>query len=287
MKAITYDRYGSPAVLRMQEVPKPAPADDEILIRTRATTVTTGDWRVRSMDVPTGFGLLSRLIFGLTKPRQPILGTELAGEIEAVGPGVTRFKTGDRVFAFDGARMGCHAEYKCMPESGSIAPMPKNMTFEEAAALSFGGTAALHFLRAAGLKRGERVLINGASGCVGSATVQIAKHFDAHVTGVCSTHNLQLVRSLGADRVIDYTREDFTQNGETFDVIVDTAGTSPFSRCSISLNDNGRLLIVLGKLPDMLQIPWISLTTNKKVIAGPATERPEDLASLPNELLAN
>ncbi|MDP1659018.1 MAG: NAD(P)-dependent alcohol dehydrogenase, partial [Methylotenera sp.] len=277
MKAIVYERYGSPDVLQLKEVQKPTPKDNEVLIKIHATTVTSGDWRVRSLNVPTGFGLIMRLVFGISKPKQPILGSELAGVIEAVGKDVSKFKVGDPVFAFSDAAMGCHVEYKCMPQDGAVVLKPSNLTFETAAALSFGGTTALDFLRRGKLKRGERVLVNGASGAVGTAAVQLSKHFGAIVTGVCSTANVELVRSLGASHVIDYTKEDFTQNGETYDVIVDTVGTAPFSRSKASLKERGRLLMVLGGLPDMLQIPWVAMTSNKNIIAGPTTTSAEDL----------
>ncbi len=280
MKAAVYEKYGPPDVVESREVEKPTPKDNEVLIRIHATTVTSGDWRVRSLNLPAGFGLLGRLVFGITRPRQPILGSELAGKIEARGKSVSKFKVGDEVFAFDGARMGCHAEYKCVAEDGALAPKPPNLTYEEAAALAFGGSTALDFFKRAKLKREDKVLVNGASGAVGTAAVQLAKHFGAHVTGVCSTANLELVRSLGATPVIDYTQEDFTQNGETYDIIVDTVGTAPFSRCKNSLKDGGRLLLVLATLPDMLLIPWASMTSCKKVIAGPAAERAEDLRFL-------
>jgi len=280
MKAIVYERYGSPEVLQLKEVEKPTPKDNEVLIKTHATTVTSGDWRVRSLNVPAGFGLIMRLMFGVSRPKQPILGTELAGVVESVGKDVRKFKVGDQVFAFSDAAMGCHAEYKCMPEDGAMALKPANLTFDEAASLSFGGTTALNFFRRGKLQSGERVLINGASGGVGTAAVQLARHFGADVTGVCSTANVELVRSLGASHVIDYTKEDFTQNGETYDVIVDTTGTAPFSRSKASLKEGGRLLMVLGGLPDMLQIPWVSMTSSKKVIAGPAAARAEDLRFL-------
>ena len=280
MKAVVYERYGPPEVLQLQEVDEPTPKDNEVLIKTHATTVTSGDWRVRSLNVPAGFGLMTRLVFGVSRPKQPILGTELAGVIESVGNDVKKFKVGDQVFAFSDTAMGCHAEYKCMPEDGAVALKPPNLTFEEAAALSFGGTTALDFFRRGRLQNGERVLVNGAAGAVGTAAVQLAKHFGADVTGVCSTANLELVRSLGASHVVDYTQEDFTQNGETYDVIVDTAGSAPFSRSKASLKEGGRLLMVLGGLPDMLQIPWVSMTSSKKVIAGPAAGRAEDLRFL-------
>ena len=280
MKAIVYERYGPPEVLQLKEVEKPTPKDNEVLIKTHATTVTSGDWRVRSLNVPAGFGLIMRLVFGISRPKQPILGTELAGVIESVGKDVSKFKVGDQVFAFSDAAMGCYAEYKCMPEDGAVALKPSNLTYDEAAALSFGGTTALDFFRRGKLQSGERVLVNGASGGVGTAAVQLAKHFGADVTGVCSTANVELVRSLGASHVIDYTKEDFTQNGETYDVIVDTVGTAPFSRSKASLKEGGRLLLVLAGLPDMLQIPWVSMTSSKKIIAGPATGRAEDLRFL-------
>lgn len=280
MRAIMYERYGPPVVLELKEVEKPSPKHNEVLIRIHATTVTSGDWRARSLVVPVGFGLISRLFFGVSRPRQPILGTELAGEIESVGKDVSKFKVGDQVFAFSGASMGCYAEYKCMPEDGAVALKPPNLTYDEAAAISFGGTTALNFFRRGKLQSGERVLVNGASGGVGTAAVQLAKHFGADVTGVCSTANVELVRSLGATHVIDYTKEDFTQNGETFDVIVDTVGTAPFSRSKDSLKEGGRLLLVLGGLPDMLQIPWVSMTSSKKIIAGPAGASAEDLRFL-------
>jgi NADPH:quinone reductase-like Zn-dependent oxidoreductase len=280
MKAVVYKRYGPPDVLELQEVPKPTPRDNEVLIKTHATTVTSADWRVRSLDVPVGFRLLSRLALGVSKPRQPILGTELAGEVESVGKGVSTFKVGDKVFAFTGAAMGCYAQYKCMPEDGAVALKPARLTYDEAAALSFGGTTALHFFRRGKLRSGEKVLVNGASGGVGTAAVQLARHFGAEVTGACSTANVDLVRSLGASYVIDYTKEDFTENGETYDVIVDTAGTAPFSRSKGSLKQRGRLLLVLGGLPDILRVPWVSLTSSKRVIAGPAPARAEDLRFL-------
>ncbi len=280
MKAIVYERYGPPDVLELKEVAKPTPKDNEVLIKTHATTVTSGDWRARSLDMPVGFGLISRLFFGVSRPRQPILGTELAGEVESVGKDVSKFKVGDQIFAFSGAGMGCHAEYKCMPEDGAVALKPANLTYDEAAAISFGGTTAVHFFRRGKLQSGEKVLVNGASGGVGTAAVQLAKHFGADVTGVCSTANVELVRSLGGNHVVDYTKEDFTENRETYDVIVDTVGTAPFSRSKGSLKEGGRLLLVLGGLPDMLQIPWVSMTSSKKIIAGPATERAEDLRFL-------
>jgi NADPH:quinone reductase-like Zn-dependent oxidoreductase len=277
MKAIVYELYGSPDVLELKEIIKPIPKGNEVLIKTYATTVTAADWRVRSLTLPAGFGILARPVFGLFKPRQPILGTEIAGVVEAIGNEVTQFKVGDSVFAFSDAAMGCHAEYKCMAQDGAIALKPANLSYEEAAALSFGGTTALNFFRWGNLQAGERILINGASGGVGTAAVQLARHFGAVVTGVCSTANMELVKSLGASHVINYTQADFTKNGETYDVIVDIAGTAPFDRSKGSLTESGRLLMVLASLPEMLQAPWISMTNQKKVIVGTAMGRSEDL----------
>ena len=210
MKAAVYERYGPPDVVEIKEVAKPTIKDNEVLIKIRATTVSSGDWRVRSLDMPSGFGLLARSMLGFFRPKQPILGSELAGDIEAVGKDVTKFKVGDAVLAFPGVGLGGHAEYRAMPEDGAVAHKPANLSYEEAAALSFGGTTALDFLKTRGnIQRGEKVLIIGASGTVGSAAVQLAKHFGAEVTGVCSTGNLELVKSIGADKVIVYTKEDF------------------------------------------------------------------------------
>jgi len=278
MKAAVYERYGPPDVVEVKEVEKPAIKDNEVLIKIRATTVSSGDWRVRSLNVPFGFRLISRLMFGFFRPKQPILGSELAGDIETVGKDVTKFKVGDAVFAQPGTSLGCHAEHRAMPEDGSIALKPARLSYEEAAALSFGGTTALDFLKTKGnIQRSEKVLIIGASGTVGSAAVQLAKHFGAEVTGVCSTANLELVTSIGADKVIDYTKEDFTKNGATYDIILVAADTMSFSNCKGSLNENGRLLMVVAGLPEMAQIPWAALTSSKKVFAGPAAESAQDL----------
>lgn len=280
MRAMVYEKYGAPEVLHLKELPKPVCDPHEVLIRSHATTVSSGDWRVRSLEVPAGFGLMARLALGVFGPRQPILGTELAGEIEAVGAGVSKFKVGDQVLAFSGVRMGCHVEYKTFSEDGALALKPANLSFDEAAAMCFGGMTALSFLRKAGIKPGDKVLINGASGAVGTAAVQLARHFGAEVTGVCSGANLQLVLSLGADHVIDYTQQDFTAGGERYDIIMDTAGTAPYSRSKSALKPGGRLLVVLGSLPALLQIPWVSLTSSHRIIGGPAPERAADVRFL-------
>lgn len=280
MKAVVYERYGPPEVLRFAEVATPVPKPDELLIRARATTVTAADWRVRSLTVPRGFGPMARLALGVRGPRQAILGTEVAGEIVAVGSAVRSFAVGDSVFAFRGARMGCHAEYVTMAAGDSVARVPAGLDWGEAAALSFGGTTALHFLRRAALAPGERVLVNGASGGVGMAAVQIARHFGAQVTGVCSAANADVVRSLGAHRVIDYAREDFTRDGAAYDVIVDTAGTAPWSRSRTALRPGGRLLMVLGSFAGTLQAPWIGMTGSRRIVAGTAGAGADDLRFL-------
>jgi NADPH:quinone reductase-like Zn-dependent oxidoreductase len=275
MKAYLCRRYGGPEVVELADVVKPAPGAKDLLIRIHATTVTAGDWRVRTLVLPTGFGALGRLVCGFTRPRQPVLGTELAGVVEAVGQAVTRFRPGDAVMAFPGSKMGCHAEYRLVPEDGPVALKPGNLSFEEAASLSFGASTALHFLRKARAGPGEQVLVVGASGGVGTALVQIARHMGCVVTGVTSTANLDLVRGLGADRVIDYTREDFAGRGEAYDIIADTVGATSFARSKGALRDRGRLLAVAAGLPDMLTALWAPLTRGCRVIAGPAAERPE------------
>lgn len=280
MKAAVYREYGPPEVVRIEEVEKPVPKDDEVLVRIHATTVTAGDWRARSLEMPPGFGFMGRLVFGFRRPRKPILGLEFAGVVESVGASVSKFKPGDAVFGSAGARMGCHAEYQCVRQDAAIVPKPEGVSFEEAAALPFGGTTALHFFRKGKLERGEKVIVNGAAGAVGTAAVQIANHFGAEVTGVCSTANLDFVRSIGADHVIDYTKDDFTTNGEKYDVIVDTAGTASYARAKKSLNERGRLLVVLGGMGDMIKAPFVNLVGKRRIVAGVASERIEYLQTL-------
>lgn len=280
MRAAVYERYGPPDVVSVRLVPKPEPRSDEIRIRVHAATVTAADWRIRSRTVPRGFGVIVRLVFGWSRPRQGILGTDAAGVVDAVGVNVTRWTPGQAVVVAVGARMGCHAEYVCVRQDAAMAPVPEGMPFDQAAALCFGGTTALHFLRKGRVRAGERVLIVGAAGNVGSAAVQLARDLGAQVTGVCGPHNLEVVRSLGANEVIDYTRQDFTQNGQRYDVIMDTAGTAPYPRCRQALAPGGRLLAVVADLPQTLQAPWIGLTTDTRVVTGTATERADDLRAL-------
>jgi NADPH:quinone reductase-like Zn-dependent oxidoreductase len=279
MKAVVCKKYGSPEVLKLTEVEKPIPHNNEVLIKVYATTVTVADFRLRSFTVPFSFWIPARIMLGLRKPKVQILGMELSGEIESVGKNVKLFNKGDRIFASAGHSFGAYAEYKCLPEDGTIALIPSNLTYEEAAAIPVGGITALRFLEKGGIRIGhtftshkQKILVYGASGSVGTYAVQLAKYFGAEVTGVCSTTNLELVKSLGADKVIDYSKEDFTKSEEAYDIILETVGKSSFSDCMKVLKKDGIYLNIIKPVPS-LQMLWTRLTSSKEIIVAPKPEK--------------
>jgi NADPH:quinone reductase-like Zn-dependent oxidoreductase len=281
MRAAVFTEYGPPDVLQIKDVEKPIPKDKEVLVRIHATTVCAADWRIRKADP-----FVVRFMIGLLRPKIHILGMEFAGTIESVGQAVTRFAAGDQVFGATGFKFGAHAEYACLPESGTLAIKPVNMTFEQAAAVFFGGFTALHFLKKAKIQAGQKALIYGASGSVGVFAVQLAKHFGAHVTAVCSTANLDLVKSLGADQVLDYTREDFSKAGRVYDMVFDAVGYSGYTRSLKSLKRGGFYLRaggsgrVLSMLGDTLRGMWISSTGTARVVGGVARADAGDVSFL-------
>ena len=275
MKAAVYIQYGQPAVLQVKEVEKPIPGDNEILLSVKTTAVNSGDVRLRKADP-----FAVRFIFGLIKPKINILGSVFSGEVESIGKDVKKFKVGDLVFGHTDMSFGAYAEYKCLSEDGSLALKPANITHAEAAAIPFGGVTALHFIKKAMIAAGQKVLIVGASGAVGTAAVQLAKSFGADVTGVCSTANIALVKSIGADKVIDYTQEDFTKNGETYDVIFDAVKTIAVSRSLKSLGKHGIMILSAAGMQEMLQGLWISKTSNKKVMTGIISHAAADIIFL-------
>lgn len=285
MKAIMYTEYGAQNVLQLKEIERPTLKDNELLIRVHAVSVNIGDIWARNFkaispgrfSMPGLLWLPARMYFGFSKPKVNILGSEFAGQIEVVGKDVKSFKLGDQVFGYRGQSMGANAEYLCVPENGLVAIKPANMTYEEAAVVPYGALTALNLLRKVSIQPGQKVLINGASGGIGSAAVQLAKYYGAEVTGVCGTPRMDFVKSLGADKVIDYTKEDFTKNGQTYDLIFDIMGKSSFAQCKNSLNENGRYLLASFKMKQLFQMLWTSMTSNKKVICALSGETIEDL----------
>ncbi|MEM6432168.1 MAG: NAD(P)-dependent alcohol dehydrogenase, partial [Deinococcota bacterium] len=280
MKTISCPSYGPPDVLHLAERPKPVPADNELLIKIHATTVSVADCRVRGFNIPKGIRLPARFILGFRRPKRTVLGAELAGEIEAVGTSVRRFKPGDQVFASALPQFGAYAEYICLAEDAAVATKPSNMSYEEAATVPIGARTAWHYLRKGNLQAGQHVLIYGASGSVGSYAVQLAKYWSATVTAVCGPSNLELVRSLGADKAIDYTRSDFTLNVNRYDVVFDVVNKVPFRACLRALKANGSYLNCTSPVPS-LQMLWAMLTSNKTLILGQSPlERPDELESI-------
>ncbi len=280
MKAIVCTRYGPPEVLEMKEIPKPKPKPNEVRIRIKATGVTSGDVRIRRFDVPISFWIPARFALGITKPRYAVLGIVSSGEIDSVGSGVCRFKPGDQVFAAtDFDRFGAYAEYLCIKETGSIALKPEKMNYEEAASIIFGGLTAIDFLRRAGLKKGQKILIYGASGSVGTSSVQLAKHYGAVVTAVCSGVNTEMVRALGADHVIDYLKDDFSQQGVLYDVVFDAVAKAPFSACLRALKKGGIYLNAVDTPGLMMRMRWASWTRGIRLRDKSNTKKSSKISS--------
>jgi NADPH:quinone reductase-like Zn-dependent oxidoreductase len=288
MKAIIYETYGSPEVLKLVEIEKPVPKENEILIRNSAASVNYGDIIARNFkDVTPGkfnmpflFWIMARVFFGFTKPKVKILGSEYSGEVEAVGKSVTKFKVGDKVFGYRGQSMGAYAEYLVVPENSVVALKPENISYEEAAAIPGGSMVALFILRKLNIQKGQKILINGASGGNGNFAVQIAKNYGAEVTGVCGTNRVDFVKALGADKVIDYTKEDFTMNGEKYDIILDVLGRTGFSKCKNSLTESGKYVLVSFKVKQLLQMMWTSFFSSKKVMCVLSPQKLEDLLDI-------
>lgn len=278
MRAVISDRYGPPEILRIEEVEKPSPGPGELLVRIHATSVTSGDARLRAFRVPGLFWLPARLALGFRRPHNTVLGMEFAGEVEALGEGAEGFEPGERIFGL--SIHGCHADYKAIPAAAAIARIPDGVAWAEAAAVPFGAMTALHFLGKGGIRAGDRVLVNGASGAVGVYALQLARHFGAEVTGVCGPANVDLVRSLGAASVVDHSREDFAGRGETYDIVFDTVGTASYSRCRRVLARGGVYLAAVTEASVLLQGIRASLLGGPRVIAGVSQERPENMAFL-------
>lgn len=265
MKAVFYTTYGAPQVLKIKEIPKPIPKDDEVLIKLAATSVTSADSRLRALRVPKGLKFIVRLFLGFNKPKKQILGNNFSGIIEDRGKQVTKYKTGDLVFGTTGANFGTYAEYISISENSVISSLPYDMSFEEATVLPFGALTALHTLKELNLNETQKILINGASGAVGTATIQLAKYYGVNVTGICSTTNIDLVKSLGADHVIDYTKEDYSKLDNTYDYVIDTIGNISFKECKRVLKQKGKLLYIAAGLPQFFQMFWTSLFSRIKV----------------------
>jgi NADPH:quinone reductase-like Zn-dependent oxidoreductase len=288
MKAAVMTEYGSPDVLQIQELEKPSPNDNEILVRVHASSIGFGDLIVRDFKhvSPQEFNMPSllywpaRMEFGFNKPKVNVLGAEFAGKVEAIGKDVTLFKQGDEVFGYRGMAMGANAEYLLVPEKSAIALKPKNMSFEEAATISYGGLTAISLLRKANIQKGQKVLINGASGGIGSAALQLAKHYGAEVTGVCGTNRMQMVKALGADKVIDYSKEDFTKGSERYDLVFDVLGRTSFDKVKRVLNPNGIYLLASFKSKALLQMLITSKFGDKKVICALSSDTPQDLVTI-------
>jgi NADPH:quinone reductase-like Zn-dependent oxidoreductase len=279
MKAIVHTKYGPPDELQLKEVEKPVPKDNEVLIKIHATTVTTTDCNARNFTfVPKSFMFFARLVFGFKKPKINILGIDLAGEIEAAGKDVKLFKKGDQVFGSPGTKFGGHAEYSCVSENGALAIKPAAISWEEAASISLAGNTALFFIRdLAKIQAGQKILIHGASGAIGTYAVQLAKYYGAEVTGVCSATNADMVKSLGADKVIDYTKDDFSKSDERYDFVFDVVGKTTFSQCKGILKPKGIYLENMMEVKDFLKVLWTSIVGGKKIKGGVSTERAENL----------
>ncbi|OJD65207.1 NAD(P)-dependent alcohol dehydrogenase [Bacillus sp. NH11B] len=286
MKAVVYTKYGPPDVLQLTEVEKPSPKENEILVKIKATTVTAGDIRSRSFTVPSSVWLPARIALGFKQPKKQILGMELAGEVESVGKDVTRFKKGDQIFAATQVNFGSYAEYICLPEDGAVCMKPSNITYEEAAAVPIGARTALFFLKTANIQNGQNVLIYGASGSVGSYAVQLSKYFGATVTGVCSSFNLELVKSLGADEVIDYTASDFSTIDGAYDIIFEAVNKSTFSDCMKLLKEDGTYINIVEPLPSA-QMLWTKLTSRKKLILSQNAPETSEALDFLKELVEN
>lgn len=288
MKVIIYESYGSPEVLKLIEMNKPIPKENEILIKNHAASVNYGDTLARNFkDVTPGkfnmpflFWIMARSFFGFSKPKIKILGSEFSGDVETIGKSVTKFKKGDKVFGYRGQSMGTYAEYFVVPEKSVVALKPGNITYEEAAAVPGGSMVALFILRKLNIHKGQKILVVGASGGNGNFAVQIAKNYGAEVTGVCGTNRVDFIKALGADKVIDYTKEDFTNNGEKYDIILDVLGRTGFSKCKNSLTENGKYVLVSFKVKQLLQMMWTSIFSSKKVMCVLSPQRPEDLLAV-------